>query len=84
MTDSKTNFRSMYQEDLTCNLCDDDALQSDSHLLECSKIVGMSSQLRDNISSKYDDIFSKDVIKQLRVTQLYSEVFKAKTSLDTK
>ena len=74
----------MYQEELNCGLCDDEEIQSDSHLLKCSKLIEMSSKLRENISYEYQDIFSKDVIKQLRVTQLYSEVLRTKTSLELK
>ena len=81
MTDVKVNFRSMYQN-LNCDLCTDNEIQSDNHLLQCSTIIEECSQLSSDISSEYEDIFSNDVQNQMKITKLYSAVFKTKTKLE--
>ena len=81
MTEVKENFSSMYQ-DLNCNLCNDDVIQSDNHLLQCSKIIEECSELIRNNVLAHKQIFSNDVNKQLSITKLYSKVFKTKTLLE--
>ena len=63
-------------------LCDDSARQSDRHLLLCSAISRECPQISQNGTANYDDIFSNDVTKQLKVTQLYDSIFKAKMRLE--
>ena len=81
MTNVKTNFKSMYQN-LNCNLCTDNEIQSDNHLLQCSTLIEKCFQLSNDISSEYEDIFSCDVAEQLRITKLYSAVFSTKEELE--
>ena len=47
MTPVKANFSSMY-EDTTCKNCDLNVPQSDSHLLECTKMIEECQALYDD------------------------------------
>ena len=82
MTNVKLNFRSSYQ-DLSCNLCASNSLQSDIHLLECETLIDKCSQLRNDIASEYEDIFGS-LSEQLSITKLYTSVFENKTQLEAK
>ena len=68
--------------DLKCNLCDENARQSDSHLLVCSTISEKCEQLSQYSDAKHADIFSTDLGKQLIVTKIYEQIFKIKMELD--
>ena len=80
MTNVKCNFSSMYQ-DLTCNLCKSESLQSDFHLLECEKLLQKCSQLSNDVSSEYEDIFGSSS-EQLSITKLFSSIFDTKSLLE--
>ena len=80
MTSVKDNFSSQYQ-DLTCNLCSSNSLQSDFHLLECESILQNCPELSNDISSEYEDIFGS-LSEQLKITKLYSSVFETKNLLE--
>ena len=58
-TDSRANFRSMY-EDVLCKLCDAGATQNDAHLLDCVAIINNCPKLSASISPEHVDIFSSN------------------------
>ena len=80
MTNVKLNFRSSHQ-DLTCNLCKSESLQSDLHLLECETLIKECPELRNDMDSEYEDIFGR-LSEQLSATKLYTSVFETKTKLE--
>ena len=80
MTNSRSNFSSMYQT-IQCNLCDDLVDQTDSHLLDCKTIIANCQSLATNYEAEYEDIFG-DIDSQLKITKLFKEVFKVKAQLD--
>ena len=82
MIDVKDNFKTMYNN-LDCNLCNEDTVQSDAHLLECSYLINTSTQLNNNHTSEYEDIFG-DNKEQLRITKLYMNLFKIKSNFEEK
>ena len=79
MVNVKNNFSSMY-DNLNCELCDDDELDSQKHLIQCKKLLSMSSDQTSKIDLKYDDIFSEPE-EQLRITQYMQIQLKHRESL---
>ena len=80
MINVKCNFSSRY-EDLSCDLCNENELQTQEHLLNCSKIIKNCPQLYNNRIIQYSDIFGK-VKKQHKAVQLFSEILKIKEKLE--
>ena len=80
MTNVKENFKTMH-EDLHCNLCDEGFIQTDAHLLDCKAILENCPILSNDMDTEYEDIFS-DSDTQLKVVQIYKEVFETKLFLD--
>ena len=79
MTSSMANFRTMYGN-IICNLCDKEE-QTDAHLLDCSAIIKNCPELANNCDAEYQDIFGTTE-EQLKITRLYTEVFKIKVKLE--
>ena len=79
MDDTKMNFSSM-DSDVTCNLCLQDVLQDTSHLLYCQTLIKNCSELFNDCSVEYTDIF-KGTKEQLSAVKLFHHVFKTKLSL---
>ena len=78
MTNVKTNFSSMHSN-LNCNLCEENVLQTDYHLLECQYLIRECPKLFSDTSVEYEDIFG--VCKeQLQVVKMYIELFNIKTN----
>ena len=48
-------------------------MQTQNHLLVCSKIVSCCQEAYDNIVIEHDDIYG-NIEKQLAVTQLYQKI----------
>ena len=76
MIDVKQNLKNMYFNNLECNLCGECDVQSQNHLLFCSKIISSCPEVFDNISIEHDDIYG-NVEKQLAVTRLYQKIIDA-------
>ena len=79
MTNVKANFSKMY-ENITCDLCDSDVPQTDSHLLECSLMIEKCSELENDIETEYEDLFG-DIESQMRATHIFKALFEAKEKL---
>ena len=71
MLDLKVNFRQMYKEEnLSCPLkCPED--DSQEHLLVCPKIQTSLLTTADTI--EYEDLFSDDIFKQVRIASIMEE-----------
>ena len=78
MIDVKCNFSSKYQ-DLYCNLCDKNELQTQEHLISCETIV--DKMLGENFGVIHSDLFM-GVEKQLKASKLYTEILEIKSSLE--
>ena len=81
MTQVKENFRSMY-DNSNCNICEMNIPQTDSHLLECIKMIEVCADLYEDYETEYLDIF-EDLDNQVRATKLFMKIFKAKEKLET-
>ena len=81
MVNVKANFKSQYQDDLSCNLCHEIELQTQEHLLFCNTIHKNCPQSRDNIDIKHSYLFM-EVEKQVRCVKLYKEVLEIKLKLE--
>ena len=68
-------------EDTSCNLCDKELAQTDSHLLDCETILLHCPMFANNLDAEYEDIFG-DLEKQKSIVKLFKEVFEAKLLLD--
>ena len=80
MTKTKINYRSMFT-DLNCNFCDAGVPQSDSHLLDCTKIIEDCSALSNNNSVEYEDIFGTEQ-QQIEAIRVFMKVFETKAKLE--
>ena len=66
---------------LNWNLCNEGKPQTDSHLLDCTKIIQNCPDLANNYSVEYEDIFS-DSESQLMITKIFKQIFDIKFKLD--
>ena len=80
MIDVKKNFRSMYS-DTSCNLCDRNEPQTQSHLLSCSAIIEKCSELSNDTQIKYSNLYL-DVDRQRSCAQLFAKILKIKEQLE--
>ena len=76
------NFRTMFNNDTVCKLCDGEYTQTQSHLLNCETLVRNCAELHNNIHVKYEDIFSRDTKEQLRAVKLFAAVLSIKEKLE--
>ena len=75
----KTNYRNKYKFNMICSLCDDKTEEeSELHLLRCSSTVAEVGQIGD---SKYEDIFSPDVTKQAKITEIFRKILRIRKTL---
>ena len=81
MTQVKENFNSMYQN-TNCDICQSDIPQSDSHLLDCTKMIEICTSLYEDNETEYLDIFG-DTGLQVKATKLFSDIFEAKEKFET-
>ena len=72
MINVKSNFRNQY-ENVLCQLCDNGAEESQSHLLECPTLLDNCPMLFNDTQTEYDDIFECPS-KQLQVVRLFQSV----------
>ena len=80
MTPVKENFNSMYNN-TDCGNCQTNVPESDSHLLECDKIIENCKSLQEDYETEYTDIFGT-IEDQVRATKLYDDIFQVKKKLD--
>ena len=80
MLNCKENFKNKYQgEFLFCELCKISA-DSQSHLMECHILTNCVPELRNNVSTKYQDIF-KNIDKQVKAIKLLTRVVEVRDLL---
>ena len=75
-TNTRANYKNKYKFDLTCQFCDDTSEQTDAHLLECpgfDKILAIKPEFQN---ARHEDIFDDNIEKQVKVTEVYKEIFK--------
>ena len=71
--DVRKNYKNKYNGDLLCQVCGDLSSSDDQeHLLFCSKLT---DSLLVQGSLKYDDLFSPDVQKQVKIAKIMEENF---------
>ena len=76
MTDIKANFKSMYKDDLLCELCQCEE-ETANHLLECKAVLDDTNIGEAARKVNNDDIF-KDIIKQVKAVKVWKEILKMK------
>ena len=85
MINVKANFASseeriLNEEAFYCNLCDQKKEDNQKHLFQCKtlkeEIVDLSST-----KLKYEDIYSKDIQKLQKISNLLGKVLKKRTTL---
>ena len=75
MCPNKTNFKSMYQPDLSCSLCEEtSSTESEHHLLCCPFLMKIPELGEEMKNIKYEDIF-KDIKKQKRAVDVWITIF---------
>ena len=73
--DVKRNYKNKFKFNMSCSLCRDDSQEeTETHLLECSKII-TKINTKD---VKYEDIFSENIDKQVKITKIFNQVMKTK------
>ena len=91
MVNVKCNFKNMYAN-LNCPLCDNNnlllsstpltpSLDNQRHLLLCPVIQERCPDIRNNISSKYEDIFGSSTEKMSNIIDLLSKALEIRKNL---
>ena len=84
MSEVKVNFKSMYLNNLECDLCDKNEIQTVQHLLECPAILNCCMAVQNNFGVKFVEIFpevNSNVENQLKTLRIVKAVFEAKSKL---
>ena len=67
---------------MECRLCNDSSeIESEEHLLKCTKIQESIEENSDIQNVKYENIFSDNIDEQLIVTKVFDKVFKLRRKL---
>ena len=82
MTDVKTNFLSMNQNNVIYDLCDNNLQQTVQHLLCCPEIIKRCKELQDNLNVQFVDIFSK-LDSQIKALHIIKAVFETKVKIES-
>ena len=70
MVDCKSNFSHLYEENMTCRICNDiDSYEDEDHLLVCTTLNSEEYDVR------YSDVY-QNVDKQYKVTQVFKKVLR--------
>ena len=67
--------------DVNCDICDENVPQTDSHLLDCIKILNMCQELRDDNAIEYEDIYGSIEV-QIKAVNIYKDIFKIKEKIE--
>ena len=78
MVPVKCNYSAMYEDDLSCQLCDTNANESQEHLLFCPSLADsvQSYQATTAVHIQYMDIFHENLEKQISAVKLWSILLK--------
>ena len=82
MLDVKANFKNMFHNDMTllnCNLCDNNSIEDQKHVIECTEIEN-----NKNISIDYFDLFSKNLDTMKNAIVKYEKSWKEMNTLKDK
>ena len=75
-TPTRANFKNKYKFDMTCPICKDmTSEQTDAHLLTCSAMDNVLASNTELQHMKHELIFDEPD-KQVRITQVYKDIFK--------
>ena len=80
MTNVKVNFSKMYVDN-KCDLCIQDQIQSDSHLLECLTIINNCPELKNDNETEYQDLFDS-MQSQIKAVKIFMTIFKIKEEIE--
>ena len=80
LIDVKSNFKKKYQNNLICRLCEM-AEESQSHLVNCTVILGDSSIKSALEQYTYNDIFSANLETQAHMINTFRKIMKFRTFL---
>ena len=70
MVDCKSNFSHLFEENMTCRICDDEnSYENEDHLLVCKTLNTEEYDVR------YSDVYA-NVNKQYKVTQVFKKVLR--------
>ena len=73
----KGNYSSMYKDDISCDLCNTNSVESQEHILVCPFLVNSNDSERCSV--QYMDIFSHNLDKQIAAVKYWSKLLKART-----
>ena len=79
MSDVKNNFRGKY-ENFECNICNTKEYETQQHILECKEIN--KRKTKNNKPPNYENIYSRNVKKQLIIAQYFIENMNIKKKLE--
>ena len=78
MTDVKSNFRNLYQNNLDCQTCNEICIEDENHLLICENLKNEES-VKTNFSKVYGSIED-----QLQIVKVFKNILrKRETILET-
>ena len=62
-------------------MCDEEQVESESHILECKSTKEQLGNIGD---AKHEDIFSSDISRQEKITKIFEKVIKLRDTLTKK
>ena len=77
MSDLKVNYQNKHRNDLSCALCREDIMESESHLLQCKDLVGEESLVDEIGNIKPEDIYG-NLKDQICAIKLWKKLFKVR------
>ena len=80
MSEVKTNFKGKY-EDFECKICDTKEYETQQHILKCEVLNKMKA--RNNEPPEYEELFSRNVEKQIIIAKYFMENIKIKKKLES-
>ena len=80
MSEVKTNFKGKY-EDFECKICDTKEYETQKHILKCEGLNKMNA--RNNEPPEYEELFSRNVEKQIIIAKYFMENIKIKKKLES-
>ena len=71
----KTNYKNKYKFNMQCSLCGDPSeSESETHLLNCTKILESIDNATEVQNASYKHIFSENIEEQVAITKIFAKV----------
>ena len=74
MSEIQVNYQNKHRDDLSCALCREDIMESESHLLKCKELVCEESLIDEIGKIEPEDIYG-NLKDQIQAIKLWKKLF---------